>query len=93
MVDEGTSNRRSQLDRKGCLKPERGKRMECKKSEPLPLEQDTINSSILELYESADESAWMDMYMTYRDLRERFEKFGASTIAQPWKCGDHLSGR
>jgi len=55
--------------------------------------QDTFAGEILEFYERADEPERIDMYMTYRDLRERFEKFEASTIAQPWKCGDHLSGR
>ena len=35
---------------------------------------DTFAGEILELYETADEPERMDMYMTYRDLRERFEE-------------------
>ncbi len=35
---------------------------------------DTFAGEILELYETSDESTRMDMYMTYRELRERFER-------------------
>ncbi len=41
--------------------------------------QDTFAGEILEFYERSDESTRMDMYMTYRDLRERFERIEAST--------------
>ena len=36
--------------------------------------QDSFDQEVLETYESADESARMDMYMTYRDMRDRFER-------------------
>ena len=36
--------------------------------------QDSFDQEVLETYERADESARMDMYMTYRDMRERFER-------------------
>jgi hypothetical protein len=44
-----------------------------------PCGQDSFNGTILEAYERADESTRMDMYMTYRELRERFEKIEASS--------------
>ena len=40
--------------------------------------QDSFDQEVLETYERADESARMDMYMTYRELRERFEKIEAN---------------
>jgi hypothetical protein len=39
--------------------------------------------TILQLYEGADESMRMDMYMTYRDMRASFEMVEASTTAKP----------
>ena len=36
--------------------------------------QDSFDQEVLETYKRSDESARMDMYMTYRELRERFEK-------------------
>ena len=36
--------------------------------------QNSFDQEVLETYERADESARMDMYMTYRDMRERFER-------------------
>jgi hypothetical protein len=39
--------------------------------------------TILKLYEGADESTRMDMYMTYRDMRASFEMVEASTAARP----------
>ena len=64
----------------------RGKRMEFKKSELLPFKLDTINNSILEIYQRADDSERMDMYMTYRDLREQFEEIEVSSDTQSWRC-------
>jgi hypothetical protein len=46
---------------------------------------DTFAGEILELYETADEPERMDMYMTYRDLRERFEEIEASSIKRSEK--------
>ena len=43
----------------------------------------SFTSEILELYERTDESARMDMYMTYRELRERFDRIEASTPSRP----------
>ena len=43
---------------------------------------DTFAGEILEVYQEADESERMDMYMTYRDLRERFEEIEASSVKQ-----------
>ena len=53
--------------------------MEKKNNETLPLEQNSRNGSILEIYQRAVESERMDMYMTYRDLRERFEEIEDSS--------------
>jgi hypothetical protein len=39
--------------------------------------------TILQLYEGADESMRMDMYMTYRDMRASFEMVEASITAKP----------
>jgi hypothetical protein len=36
--------------------------------------QDNFRDTILQLFERADESTRMDMYMTYRDMRESFER-------------------
>ena len=43
----------------------------------------SFTSEILELYERTDESARMDMYMTYRELRERLDRIEASTPSRP----------
>ncbi len=43
---------------------------------------DTFAGEILELYETADEPERMDMYMTYRDLREGFEEIEACSVRQ-----------
>lgn len=40
--------------------------------------QDSFDQEVLETYKRSDESARMDMYMTYRELRERFEKIEAN---------------
>jgi len=34
--------------------------------------QDNFRDTILQLFEKADESTRMDLYMTYRDMRESF---------------------
>ena len=40
---------------------------------------DSLIAEILELYEGASESTRMDIYMTYRELREDFEEIEASS--------------
>ena len=40
--------------------------------------QDSFDQEVLETYKRSDESARMDMYMTYRELRERFERIEAN---------------
>ena len=45
--------------------------------------QGSFNDTILQLFERADESTRMDMYMTYRDMRASFEMVEASTTAKP----------
>ena len=44
--------------------------------------QDTFAGEILEFYERADEPERIDMYMTYRDLREQFEGVEACSVKQ-----------
>ena len=44
--------------------------------------QDTFAGEILEFYEWADEPERIDMYMTYRDLREQFEEVEACSVKQ-----------
>jgi hypothetical protein len=46
--------------------------------------QDSFNQEVLETYKRSDESARMDMYMTYRELRERFERIEASPAEISW---------
>jgi hypothetical protein len=48
--------------------------------------QDSFNQEILETYKKSDESTRMDMYMTYRDLRERFEKIEINPETRQWRC-------
>lgn len=36
--------------------------------------QENVAVEILELYEKANETARLDMYMTHRDLREKFDR-------------------
>ncbi len=43
---------------------------------------DTFAGEILELFETADEPERMDMYMTYRDLREQFKEVEACSVKQ-----------
>lgn len=45
---------------------------------------DNLIAEILELYERASESARMDIYMTYRELRDRFERIEASPTEISW---------
>jgi hypothetical protein len=47
-----------------------------------PGRQDSFNQGVLEAYKRSDESARMDMYMTYRDLREQFGEIEASSVKQ-----------
>ncbi len=42
----------------------------------------TFAGEILELFERADEPERIDMYMTYRDLREQFEEVEACSVKQ-----------
>jgi len=53
--------------------------------------QGSFNDTILQLFERADESTRMDMYMTYRDMRESFEMVEVST--SPWSAGADLTCR
>jgi hypothetical protein len=48
--------------------------------------QDSFTGEILEFYERSDESDRMDMYMTYRDLREQFERIEANFETPLWRC-------
>jgi len=43
---------------------------------------DSFDQEVLETYERADESTRMDMYMTFRELREEFEEIEACTGEQ-----------
>jgi hypothetical protein len=53
--------------------------MENTKNTTPPEGQGSFSGTILEAFEKADESARMDMYLTYRDLRERFEEIEVSS--------------
>ena len=44
-------------------------------------EQDAFTAEVLELYEWADETTRMDLYMTHRDLRERFDRIETAGTA------------
>jgi len=43
--------------------------------------QDGFTAEILELYEWADETTRMNLYMTHRDLRERFDRIETAGTA------------
>jgi len=48
-----------------------------------PRGRESFEEQVLEAYKSSDESARMDIYMTYRELREEFEKLEAETTLIP----------
>jgi len=54
-------------------------------------ESESSGYTILQLFEEADESTRMDMYMSYRNMRESFERVEAST--SPRSDGDELTRR